>query len=141
MSFKNPSRDDIVRLLESANTIAVVGLSPKSDRDSYNVAKSLQQFGYRIVPVRPGVERILNEPVVASLAQVAKADIVDVFRAPEHVDEIVDVCIAKGFKALWLQEGVVNEAAAERARKAGIFVVMDRCILKEWISLLGSTAA
>ena len=141
MSFKNPSRDDIVRLLERANTIAVVGLSPKTDRDSYNVAKSLQQFGYRIVPVRPGVERILNEPVVASLAQVAKADIVDVFRAPEHVDEIVDACIAKGFKALWLQEGVVNEAAAERARKAGIFVVMDRCILKEWISLMGSTAA
>ena len=141
MSFKNPSRDEIVQLLERASTIAVVGLSPKPERDSYNVASALQQFGYRIVPVRPGVARILNEPVVDELAKVAKADIVDVFRAPEHVDEIVDVCIAKGFKALWLQEGVINEAAAERARKAGMLVVMDRCILKEWIALMGSTAA
>ncbi len=141
MNFKNPSRDEIAQLLERATTIAVVGLSPKPDRDSYSVASALQQFGYRIVPVRPGVERILNEPVVDDLHKVAKADIVDVFRAPEHVDEIVDICIAKGFKALWLQEGVVNEAAAERARKAGMLVVMDRCILKEWIALMGSTAA
>lgn len=141
MSFKNPTRDEIVQLLERATTIAVVGLSPKPDRDSYSVASALQQFGYRIVPVHPGVDRILNEPVLEDLRQVKKADIVDVFRAPAAVDEIVDICIEKGFKALWLQEGVVNEAAAERARKAGMLVVMDRCILKEWIALMGSTAA
>jgi len=141
MSFKNPSRDEIAQLLERATTIAIVGLSPRPERDSYSVASALQQFGYRIVPVRPGADRLLNEPVVDDLSKVAKADIVDVFRAPQHVDAIVDICIAKGFKALWLQEGVVNEAAAERARAAGMLVVMDRCILKEWIALMGSTAA
>jgi len=141
MSFKNPPRDQIAQLLESATTIAVVGLSPKPDRDSHYVAKALQQFGYRIVPVNPNAERVLNEPTVKGLEAVAKADIVDVFRASEHVGAIVDACIAKGFKALWLQEGVVDEAAAERARKAGMLVIMDRCILKEWIALLGSTAA
>lgn len=141
MNFKNPSRDEIRQLLERAQTVAVVGLSPKRERDSLHVATALQQFGYKVIPVHPGAERILNEPVVHDLKDVNKADIVDVFRAPEHVDAIVDVCIAKGFKALWLQEGVVNEAAAERARKAGIMVVMDRCILKEWIALMGSTAA
>lgn len=141
MTFKNPPREEIRQLLERAQTIAVVGLSPKKERDSFHVASALQQFGYKVVPVHPGAERVLNEAVVHDLRDVKKADIVDVFRAPEHVDEIVDVCIAKGFKALWLQEGVVNEAAAERARKAGILVVMDRCILKDWIALMGSTAA
>jgi len=141
MSFKNPPRDAIADLLGRATTIAVVGLSPNPDRDSYNVARSLQQFGYRIVPVRPDVDRLLGETVIDDLRKVVRADIVDVFRAPEHIDGIVDVCIEKGFKALWLQEGVVDEAAAERARRAGILVVMDRCILKEWITLLGSTAA
>jgi hypothetical protein len=116
----------------------VVGLSPKPQRDSHGVAQALQQFGYRIVPVRPDGDRILDEPVVHDLGEVKQADIVDVFRAPEHVEEIVDVCIARGFKALWLQEDVVNEAAAARAKAAGITVVMDKCILKEWIALMGT---
>jgi predicted CoA-binding protein len=141
MNFKNPPREEVRQLLERAQTIAVVGLSPKRERDSFHVASALQQFGYKVVPVHPGAERILNEPVVHDLKDVKKADIVDVFRAPEHVDEIVDACIAKGFKVLWLQEGVINEAAAEKARKAGMMVIMDRCILKEWIALMGSTAA
>jgi hypothetical protein len=138
MAFQNPSRDQIRKLLEDSKTIAVVGLSPKPQRDSHGVAQALQQFGYKIVPVRPDGERILNEAVVHELADVKHADIVDVFRAPEFVEEIVDACIARGFKALWLQEDVVNEAAAERARAAGITVVMDKCILKEWISLMGT---
>ena len=140
MEFKNPPRDAIVALLQRASTIAIVGLSSNPERDSYGVARALQEFGYRVVPVRPGSGRILDEPVVDDLRKVAKADIVDVFRAPVHIDGIVDACIEKGFKALWLQEGVVDVAAAERARKAGILVVMDRCILKEWIALLGTTA-
>jgi predicted CoA-binding protein len=141
MNFKNPPREEVRQLLERAQTIAVVGLSPKKDRDSFHVASALQQFGYKVVPVHPNAERILNEPVVRDLTEVRKADIVDVFRAPEHVDAIVDVCIAKGFKVLWLQEGVIDEAAAEKARKAGMMVIMDRCILKDWIALMGSTAA
>ena len=141
MNFKNPPREEVRQLLERAQTIAVVGLSPKRERDSFHVASALQQFGYKIIPVHPGIERVLNETAVHDLRDVAKCDIVDVFRAPEHVDEIVDVCIAKGFKVLWLQEGVINEAAAEKARKAGMMVIMDRCILKEWIALMGSTAA
>ena len=141
MNFKNPPRNEVQQLLERAQTIAVVGLSPNRERDAYSVASALQQFGYRVIPVHPTAERILNEPVVHDLNEVKKCDIVDVFRAPEHVDAIVDICIARGFKALWLQEGVVNEAAAERARKAGILVIMDRCILKDWIALMGSSAA
>jgi len=141
MTFKNPPRDEIRQLLERAHTVAVVGLSPKRDRDSFHVASALQQFGYRIIPVRPDAERVLNEPVVHDLKDVKACDIVDVFRASQHVDGIVDTCIAKGFKVLWLQEGVIDEQAAEKARKAGIMVVMDRCILKEWIALMGSTAA
>jgi len=141
MPFKNPPRDEIQRLLERAQTIAVVGLSPRRERDSYHVASALQQFGYKVIPVNPNADRILGESAVRDLGAVAKCDLVDVFRAPQHVDAIVDVCIAKGFKALWLQEGVVDQAAAERARKAGLLVIMDRCILKEWIALMGSSAA
>jgi predicted CoA-binding protein len=138
MAFQNPSRDQIRDLLAAARSVAVVGLSPKPQRDSHGVAQALQQFGYKIIPVRPDGERILNERVVHDLNQVERADIIDVFRAPEHVAEIVDICIAKGFKVLWLQEDVVNEAEAERARAAGITVVMDKCILKEWIALMGT---
>lgn len=138
MAFQNPSLDQIRDLLAAARTVAVVGLSPKPQRDSHGVASGLQQFGYKIIPVRPDGERILGEPVVTDLAALDKVDIVDVFRAPEHVAEIVDICIAKGFKTLWLQEDVVNEAEAERARAAGITVVMDKCILKEWIALMGT---
>ncbi|WP_127475079.1 CoA-binding protein [Sulfurivermis fontis] len=133
-SFENPSREEICRRLRQIRTVAVVGLSPRSDRPSYVVAQALQRFGCRIVPVRPAVDSILGEPACADLqALPGPVDLVDVFRAPEYVDEIVDACIALNVPALWLQEGVVNAAAAQRARAAGIWVVMDRCIYKDWL--------
>ncbi|MEW6648288.1 MAG: CoA-binding protein [Pseudomonadota bacterium] len=132
--FENPSREEICRRLRQIHTVAVVGLSPKAARPSYVVAQALQRFGCRIVPVRPAVDTVLGEPACADLqALPGPVDLVDVFRAPEYVDEIVDACIALKVPALWLQEGVVNEAAALRARAAGIWVVMDRCIYKDWL--------
>lgn len=134
MGFKNPSGEEIGRLLAEAKTIAVVGLSPRPDRPSHSVAAAMQGFGYRIVPVRPAVDAVLGENAYPDLDHLpGPVDIVDVFRAPEHVDAIVDQCIAHKLPALWLQEGVVNEAAAERARDAGIMVVMDRCIYKDYV--------
>ena|SRR5215469_4366889 len=134
MAFKNPSGEEIGRLLADAKTIAVVGLSPQPDRPSHGVAAAMRSFGYRIVPVRPAVDEVLGERAYPDLDHLpGPVDIVDVFRAPEHVDAIVDQCIAHKLPALWLQEGVVNEAAAERARDAGIMVVMDRCIYKDYV--------
>ena len=138
MDFRNPDRNTISRILSDATTIAVVGLSPNPDRPSHGVARALQEFGYRIIPVRPNTEKMLGEPAYPDLrALPERPDIVDVFRAPEHVPEIVDDCIAIGAKVLWLQEGVVNEAAAQKAVSHGITVVMDRCIYKEWVALKG----
>ncbi len=136
--FQNPSEDEIKSLLERVRTIAVVGLSPKSNRPSYRVASNLQGFGYRIIPVRPAVEQVLGEKAYASLREVPeKIDMVDVFRAPEHVDGIVDDCVALGIKAVWLQDGVVNEPAALKARAAGITVVMDRCAYRDYVHFFG----
>jgi predicted CoA-binding protein len=136
--FKNPSAEEIREILRTTKTIAVVGYSPKHDRPSYNVARALQDFGYRIIPVRPMLAEGLGEMAYARLTDLPEApDLVDVFRAPDAVDEIVDECIAIGAKRLWLQETVVNEAAAARAQAAGITVVMDRCVWKEWRALLG----
>lgn len=99
----------------------------------------MQGFGYKIIPVRPAVDAVLGEKAYANLMDVpGPVDIVDVFRAPEFVDGIVSQCIARKFPALWLQEGVVDEAAAERAQAAGIFVVMDRCIYKDYVLLMGN---
>lgn len=138
MDFRNPDRETISRILSDATTIAVVGLSPNPDRPSHGVAQAMQQFGYRIIPVRPKAEKILGEQAYPDLRSLPETpDIVDVFRAPEHVPEIVDDCIAIGAKVLWLQEGVVNNAAAEKALARGITVVMDRCIYKEWVALKG----
>ena len=138
MDFANPGRETISRILSQASSIAVVGLSPKPERASHGVAKAMQQFGYRIIPVRPKAEEILGEQVYPDLKSLPeKPDIVDVFRAPKHVPDIVDDCIDLDIKVLWLQEGVVNVEAAEKARKHGITVIMDRCIYKEWIALRG----
>ncbi len=138
VQFHNPSENEIKALLERVRTIAVVGLSPRVDRPSYLVASNLQRFGYRIIPVRPAVEQVLGEKAYASLREVPeKVDMVDVFRAPEHVDEIVDDCIAIGIKTLWLQDGVVNEPAALRAQAAGITVVMDRCAYRDYVHFFG----
>src|SRR3989344_1798074 len=119
--FQNPSEEEIKSLLERVRVIAVVGLSPQPNRPSYRVASNLQRFGYRIIPVRPAVEAVLGEKAYARLADVPdKIDMVDVFRAPEYVDAIVDECIARGIKAIWLQDGVVNEPAALRAQATGM---------------------
>ena len=132
MTFSNPSPEQICQLLRESHTVAVVGLSPNPARPSFNVAKALQGFGHRILPVRPLVESVLGEkayPDLESLPEIP--DLVDVFRAAEHVPAIVDSCIRLGIKKLWLQDGVVHEAAALRAQQAGITVVMDRCMLRD----------
>ncbi|MCS6954121.1 MAG: CoA-binding protein [Bryobacteraceae bacterium] len=122
----------IAELLRSARTIAVVGLSSKPWRPSHGVAEYMQRAGYRIIPVNPNETEVLGEKAYPRLEAVPeKVDIVNVFRRPEFVLEIVEAAIRVGAPAIWLQEGVVNEEAAQRARQAGLFVVMDRCILKE----------
>jgi len=124
--------DQIADLLKNAKTIAVVGLSDSPLRPSHGVAAYMQSQGYRIIPVNPQISDALGEPSYASLLEVPeKIDIVDIFRRSEFVDEVVDQAIQLQVPAIWMQEMVVNERAAEKARRAGIFVVMDRCILKE----------
>lgn len=126
------SNDEIGKLLQSARNIAVVGLSDSPLRPSYGVSAYMQSHGYKIIPVNPTIRGALGEKAVAKLEDVKeKIDIVDVFRRPEHVAEVVDEAIRLKVPAIWLQEGVIDEAAAEKARQAGIQVVMDRCILKE----------
>ena len=134
--FANPSPEEICRMLREVRTIAVVGLSPKAVRPSYRVARAMQGYGYRIIPVRPAVSEVLGEKAYARLEDVPEPiDMVDVFRASEHVAAIVDACIRLGVPRLWLQDGVVDEAAAQRARAAGIEVVMDRCVWRDYASL------
>jgi predicted CoA-binding protein len=124
--------DEIGELLKRTKTIAVVGLSDSPLRPSYGVSAYMQTAGYRIIPVNPAIKGALGEKAVASLADVEeRIDIVDVFRRSEFVPDVVDEAIRLKVPAIWLQEGVVHEEAAEKARKAGIFVVMDLCILKE----------
>ena len=127
-----PQSDPIGDLLRRAKTIAVVGLSRNPMRPSYGVSAYMQSHGYHIIPVNPHIEECLGVKAYASLLDVPeKIDIVDVFRRPEFVEEVVDQAIQLKVPAVWMQEDVVHEKAAEKARKAGIFVVMDRCILKE----------
>jgi predicted CoA-binding protein len=124
--------DRITEILQNAKTIAVVGLSPSPLRPSYGVAAYLQTQGYRIIPVNPTIEGALGEKAYPSLREVPeKIDIVDVFRRSEFVAPVVDDAIAVGAPVVWMQEGVEHHDAATKAREAGIFVVMDRCILKE----------
>jgi predicted CoA-binding protein len=128
--------DPIYELLSRAKTIAVVGLSESPMRPSHGVSAYMQAQGYKIVPVNPKITEALGEKSYASLLELPtevakKVDVVDVFRRPEYVDEIVDQAIRLKIPAIWMQEGVINEGAADKARKAGMFVVMDRCILKE----------
>lgn len=137
MPFQNPDDQGLRALLQSVRTIAVVGLSPKPERPSHGVARALQRFGYRIVPVRPGVREVLGEPAYPRLADVPFAlDLVDVFREASAIPAIVGECLAIGAPAIWIQEGIVHEAAAERARAAGLTVVMDRCIYKDHVRLM-----
>jgi predicted CoA-binding protein len=123
---------EIVEMLRESKTIAVIGLSSKRLRPSHGVARYMQEQGYRIIPVNPSETEVLGEKAYGSLADVpVKAEMVDVFRTSDAVPGIVDEAIAFGARYLWLQEGVVHEEAAAKARAAGIKVVMDRCILKE----------
>ena len=140
--FVNPPAGETAKLLRAAHIIAVVGLSPDRTRPSHGVARALQRFGYRIIPVNPNVESVLGEPAVAMLEQLPevlgpdeRVDVVDVFRRPVHIAGIVADCIRLQLPALWLQEGVVDQAAGARAVQAGIFTVMDRCIFKERAAL------
>lgn len=136
-SFVNPDDSEIRGLLARIENIAVVGLSNNAARPSHEVASSLQQFGYRVIPVNPGCNEVLGEKCYPGLAQLPKpVQLVDVFRAPEHVPALVTQCIELRLPALWLQEGVVHPRAAQQANDAGIMVVMDRCIYKEYKRLL-----
>jgi len=124
--------DGIADLLHRAKTIAVVGLSDNPMRPSYGVSAYMQKQGYKIIPVNPQVTSVLGEKSYPSLLEIPeKIDVVNIFRRPEFVDEIVEQAIQLKITAVWMQEQVIKESAAKKARKAGIFVVMDRCILKE----------
>jgi uncharacterized protein len=124
--------NQIEEILRNARTIAVVGLSGKRYRPSYGVTEYMQRSGYRIIPVNPYEEEILGERCYTDLDSVPEpVDIVDIFRRSEFVPEIVEAAIRKGAKAIWMQEGVMHEAAGRRAAEAGLFVLMDRCILKD----------
>jgi predicted CoA-binding protein len=132
--FENPAKNAVEDFLRRVRTIAILGLSETAGKPSHNVAQGLQKFGYRIVPVNPTASEILGErawpDLESALNGAGPVDLVDVFRRPEHVAGIVDDCIRLKVSALWLQEGVVDEAAAEKAQAAGIFTVMDRCVFK-----------
>ena len=139
--FMNPSVDEIKTILKETKTIAVVGLSPKPKRPSHRVSKAMQGFGYTIIPVRPAVDEVLGEKAYADLESIpesiqAQIDMVDVFRAPDKITPIIDACIALKIPLIWLQDGVINEAEAARAQAAGITVVMDRCVYRDYSQLI-----
>lgn len=132
MDTEQQNGDEIRKLLQESRTIAVVGLSSNRMRPSFGVASYLQRAGYKIIPVNPNETEVLREKAVARLEDIRETvDIVDVFRRPEFVRDVTESAIAIGARALWLQEGVINEEAARRARDAGLFVAMDVCIFKE----------
>ncbi len=127
--------EELKEILNNCETIAVVGLSPKEDRPSYQVAAYLQAKGCRILPVRPDGELILGEKVYRTLMEIPKEikiDVVDIFRKSEDVPPIVEEAIQRGAKIIWMQEGVIHQKAGEEAKRAGMKVVMDRCIKKEY---------
>lgn len=133
----SPQSDLIADLLKRSKTIAVVGLSNNPMRPSHGVSAYMQSHGYRIIPVNPHIRESLGEKAYATLLDIPRQDIsghidiVNIFRRPEYVEEIVDQAIQLKVPAIWMQEDVIHERAAEKARQAGLFVVMDRCILKE----------
>ncbi len=136
--FINPPDEEMRALLERVKAIAVVGLSPNPARPSHRIARRLQQWGYRVVPVRPALDEVLGEKAYARLADVpGRIDLVDVFRAAGELGPLADDCIALGLPAIWIQLGIVNDAAAERPREAGRCVGMDRCISVERRRLMG----
>jgi predicted CoA-binding protein len=133
--FENPTKAEIDAFLRRIKSIAILGLSETPGRPSHNVGRALQKFGYRIVPVNPAAAEILGQRAWPDLESAIKGagpiDVVEVFRRPEHVAAIVEDAIRLKVPALWLQDGVIDEPAASKARAAGIFTVMDRCMFKE----------
>jgi len=126
------------KILKTYHTVAVVGLSPKSDRPSFKVASYLKEQGYRVIPVNPQAKEILGEICYPDLASIPQpVEVVDIFRSSEQVPAIVEEAIKVGAKAVWMQEGVINEEAAARAKEAGLLVVMDKCMRKEYLKLKG----
>jgi predicted CoA-binding protein len=131
--------EEIKKILSSSKTVAIIGISPKGDRPSYIVASYLKSKGYRIIPVRPDGEWILGEQVYHSLSEIPReirVDVVDIFRRSEDVPPIVEEAVQRGIKVIWMQEGVIHKEASEKAEKAGLKVVMDRCMKKEHQRLL-----
>ena len=130
MDFQNP--EIIEKIVKDSKTIAVVGLSDKPDRPSYGVAQYLQSQGYKIIPVNPRISEVLGEKSYPDLKSIPEAvDVVDIFRRSEDIPPIVDEAIEIGTKAVWMQEGIVNDEAAAKANENGLLVVMNRCMLKE----------
>jgi predicted CoA-binding protein len=129
-------QDSIERILSEAKTIAVVGLSSDTTRASNGVSRYMQSNGYRIIPVNPNEKTVIGEKAYARLEDIPeKIDLVDIFRRSEEAGQHVDEAIRMGARGVWLQEGVIDQAAAQRALEAGLMVVMDRCILKEHMKL------
>jgi len=135
--IENPTPDRIKKILTDSKVIAVVGLSPKEDRASNEVARYLQSQGYTIIPVNPGHEEILGEKSYPSLAEIpTKVDIVDIFRRPEQVGPIIDEATKIGSPVVWLQLGIRNDDEAQKVLDAGKTVIQDKCILIEHKSLM-----
>jgi predicted CoA-binding protein len=135
--FKNPSDEKIKEILTQTTTIAVVGLSPNPSRASYTVANYLRNKNYRIIPVNPKQPEVLGEKSYPNLSDIPeKIDLVDIFRRPEHIPPIVDEAIKIKAKVIWMQSGIVNQDAAQKAKEAGLEVVMDRCIYVEHCRLM-----
>jgi uncharacterized protein len=129
---------DIKKILTTYRTVAIVGASPNPERPSYRVANFLKKEGFRVIPVTPNADNVVGEKAYPDLASIsAPVEVVDIFRRPEDVPPIVEGAIAIGAKAVWMQEGIVNEEAAAKARKAGLTVVMDLCMKKELLKKLG----
>lgn len=141
LPLANASDQEIEAILRNTRTVAVVGLSDNPERESYQVAAYLKAHGYRIVPVNPNAQEILGERAFPSLLDIPpdiEVDVVDIFRRPEFIPEIVEQAIARGAKVVWMQKGLAHNAAADRARAAGLAVVMDRCMMAEHRRLAGS---
>lgn len=131
--FANPDAQARCALLKNIRTIAVVGLSPNAARPSYGVSQAMQRYGFRVIPVHPAAREILGEKVYPRLADIPEPiDLVNVFRSAEFIDGVVDESLALGLRAIWIQEGIVNEPAAQRAQSGGMTVVMDRCIYRDY---------
>jgi hypothetical protein len=132
-TFENPGVAERCALLKRVKTIAVVGLSPNPSRPSYGVSQAMQGFGYTIIPVHPAAREVLGARAYPRLSGIpVPIDLVNVFRRPEFIDGVVSDCLELGLKSIWIQEGIVNEPAALRAVEAGMFVVMDRCIYRDY---------